>query len=86
MVIATAQKVSNDGGGDFAFDLADDLEIEMAAPFPAKREITAIVGKVLHIVVPKDIFSKDVKGYEVRKDNSRQALLDYSLFLSLRLR
>lgn len=62
-VMAAAEQ----NGGDFAFDVADDFEVEMASPFPAKKEITAVIGKVLHIAVPKDVFEKNVKGYEVRK-------------------
>lgn len=65
-VMATTAE-QNKGGSDFAFDLPDDLEVEMASPFPDKREIVSVVGKILHIAVPKDVSGKDVKGYEVRK-------------------
>lgn len=68
-VMAAAQQNggNRDGdGGDFAFDVTDDFEVEITAPFPAKTEITAVVGKIVNIVVPKDVFGKDIKGYEVR--------------------
>lgn len=67
VVMAAAEQNDGDRGSDFAFDLAGDFEVEMASPFPAKREVTAVVGKVLHIAVPKDVFERDVKGYEVRE-------------------
>lgn len=63
---ASRQHGGDGDGGDFAFDVTDDFEVEIAAPFPAKREITAVVGKVLNIVLPKDVFGKEIKGYEVR--------------------
>lgn len=69
-VTAVAQQNGGGGGNDFAFDVADDVEVEMASPFPTKREITAVIGKVLHIAVPKDVFGKDIRSYEVRKKST----------------
>lgn len=67
-LLAMVAAAEHNAGGDFAFDLSDDFEVEIASPFPAKKEIVALVGKVLHITVPKDVFGKDIKGYEVRKE------------------
>lgn len=81
-VMAVAQQDGGGGGSDFAFDFADDFEVEMAPPFSNKRAITAVVGKVLHIAVPKDVFGKDVIGYEVRKmDLSRNLVLLFMIFM-----
>lgn len=74
LAVTAVARQHDGGGGDFAFDISDDLEVEIAAPFPAKREITALVGNVLHVAVPKDVFGNDVRAYEVRAMRSSSFL------------
>lgn len=55
---------------DFAFDVSDDLEVEFppdAAPKKiwGMRDLTAPVGRVFHLAIPKDSFGDAVKTYEV---------------------
>lgn len=56
---------------DFAFDVSDDLEVEFPPDTPKKiwgmTDITATVGRVFHLAIPKDSFGDSVKRYEVRK-------------------
>lgn len=55
---------------DFGFELTDDLEVEFAQPMVnvdtrTTPNITATVGRLFHVVVAKDVFGADAKGYEV---------------------
>lgn len=56
---------------DFGFELVDDFEVEFAQPMVSVDtktipNMTATVGRLFHVVVAKDVFGKDAKGYEVR--------------------
>lgn len=69
-VAATLQPQRVTGGDDFAFDVADDLEVEFNESgklWDDNKEITAIVGRMFHMVVPKMALGRNVQSYEVRE-------------------
>lgn len=58
-------------GDDFGFDAGDDLQVEFSDSESTKlwenKEISAIVGRTFHLVVPKVAFGQNAESYEVRK-------------------
>lgn len=57
---------------DFAFDVSDDLEVELDGGQLRKwnnKEIVAKVGKTFHLVIPKDAFLGKIDNFEVTIKN-----------------
>ncbi|CAH0551317.1 unnamed protein product [Brassicogethes aeneus] len=59
--------------GDFDFGLAQDFVVNIdagaatGAGMWGSREATATVGKVFHLVVPREAFDENVNGFEAKK-------------------
>lgn len=69
--VTLASLVSSNHEEDFAFDISDDLEVELDGGQLRKwnnREIVARVGKTFHLVIPKDAFEGTVEKFEVNKN------------------
>nr|XP_023019898.1 dystroglycan-like [Leptinotarsa decemlineata]XP_023019899.1 dystroglycan-like [Leptinotarsa decemlineata] len=59
---------------DFAFDVADDLQVEFEGGRLLKwseRELTAYVGRAFHLIVPKEAFEGNVKYFEAKKHSGK---------------
>ncbi|KAG5886508.1 hypothetical protein JTB14_014691 [Gonioctena quinquepunctata] len=76
LLVAAIQAPSTvaDNEEDFAFDVADDLEVEFEGGRLLKwseRELTAYVGRAFHLVVPREAFEGNVKNFEAKKHTGK---------------
>lgn len=63
-VLSTSQAADE----DFAFDISDDLDVEVTSESSKVwgiPDVTAYVGQTFHLEIPKQVFGNNIQKYEV---------------------